>query len=541
MVNTRNWWKNVVKNEGSTIGLVVWLTVIPVLVLMQASNSTREFVQANWAWIVVYLGVMCGLNGVWRKVMAWVSVVVIEPPVLVELGWFTMRKVILLKEEFWVIYDTNPQETTGFLSIVPWWTFVVVGVHLIGSIGLAVWVTRRQEKASKKSWIGMLILLVFIGISAIPMVRRNVPVVSFYNNYRKYVREKREVAQFFANRVGVNVGSYSYMEQGKKTFVVVIGESANRHHYGLYGYKRNTTPCLDSMRNELIVYQDVISPARSTMRCLAQILSYGSYEDMDLYKKEASLIEIMRDAGYKTYWLDNQGDHDKGQTSPMEYRVIVKMCDYVHVIPTIGYDEALLPFYERCLADTAENKVIFLHLYGSHFPYSKGAKEEFRVFQATDTTGIQSPYKNVMSKEDLASINMYDNSIRYNDFFVKEVLVRLQKETGMAAMLYFPDHGEEMCETFNFCGRDPAQMSRSQCEIPFVLWMNQEYKEKMELMIDTERAFCTDDVIHAIMDLTGVHHALKDTTKSVFSPMYMPKKRMVEVVMEYDSLPKWEK
>ena len=198
MVNKECWWQNVQKNGGREVIFVVWLLVIPMIVLMQAGNCTQDFIMANWVWIVVYLGVMVLLNGLWRKVWLWVSLLVIESPVLVELGWFTMRRVILLKEEFWVIYDTNPQEATGFMSIVPWWTFVVVGVHLLGSIGLAVWVTQGHEKAGKKSWIGMLIFLVFIGISAIPVVRRNVPTVSFYNNYRKYVQEKREKLRKFA-------------------------------------------------------------------------------------------------------------------------------------------------------------------------------------------------------------------------------------------------------------------------------------------------------------------------------------------------------
>ena len=45
----------------------------------------------------------------------------------------------------------------------------------------------------------------------------------------------------------------------QQTYVLVIGESTNRTRMSLYGYGRDTTPRLDSMRERLVVFDDVIA------------------------------------------------------------------------------------------------------------------------------------------------------------------------------------------------------------------------------------------------------------------------------------------
>ncbi len=59
-----------------------------------------------------------------------------------------------------------------------------------------------------------------------------------------------------------------YTGPANNTVVWIIGESTNRSNMSLYGYGRRTTPMLDALRNQLVVFQDVISSEPATMSSL---------------------------------------------------------------------------------------------------------------------------------------------------------------------------------------------------------------------------------------------------------------------------------
>lgn len=475
------------------------------------------------------------------KVWILLTTLLFECVSICQLGWVTMNGSVLMGDSLWVLFDTNHEEALGFFQTVPALTYWIVISHLICTTTLLVTIGIYGSKKKAQTITGpishgiqMAFILIFAVCCGTPFMRHKCPQVNFFTSYRLYAKDKKEVAEFYKNRQDLIVNSSCYRRNIDKTIVVIIGESANRNHYSLYGYPRNTSPRLNSIANELVIYSDVISPARSTLICMKQILSFANYLSPDMYKKEASIIEILRGAGYKTYWIDNQGLGD--DNPPTAYRTIASTCDYYYTLPKITFDEEIFPFFDECLEAPAKNKVIFLHLIGSHFPYDKDAPERYWIF--TDTMGLISPFKKMLTQTQIDCINMYDNTIFYNDSIVQICIKKLKNVNGACALLYLSDHGEELCETYQFCGRSKEKLSRSQCEIPFILWRNKEYARNIPLDIDTTRSFCTDDVIYSIMDMAAVSYSLKDTTRSIFSKLYKPKLRKVEGI-NYDDMPKW--
>lgn len=91
-----------------------------------------------------------------------------------------------------------------------------------------------------------------------------------------------------------------------RTLVLVIGESTNSKHMSLYGYPRNTTPKLDAMRDQLLIFNQAFASRPYTIEALQQILTFADQENPDLYLTKPSLMNIMKQAGYKTYWITNQ-------------------------------------------------------------------------------------------------------------------------------------------------------------------------------------------------------------------------------------------
>ncbi len=505
------------------LAFVFYQTAFPFLLMCDAfNNDTSARVTTNCIYGAIVFGCALCTSDKLQKLFVSAFYAMSLLPNVVVLGWYFTNHCILKSTDFWVIFDTNPMETAGFLQTLSVNTFLFVGLYVLGSIVFFILALRHGKEKSPK-WLGLIGIAMFAGVSLVLPFRAHCPNIDLYKSFYKYQKERREVAEFFANRKNIKLDARCYFEDEKKTFVIVIGESASRKHYGCYGYVRNTTPMLDSLKNELVFFDNVISPHVQTLVCMKQTLTFSNRENPDLYKREASIVEILKNAGYKTYWLDNQGVGGIDTYTPTSYRSMAKMCDYFYVNERSAFNESLLPKLDSCLNDTAQNKVIFLHLMGSHFAYSDKYTEPFRRF--TNSENITSPFLKKLKPKEIDIINHYDNSIAYNDFCVANFILQLQKIDGSCVLLYFSDHGEEVFDYDNYSGRSTERLTRGLCEIPFVFWQNEIYQSAHQLVIDEHRPYCTSEVIHTIMDLTGVDYVLKDTTQSLFRQGFVPKTR----------------
>ena len=443
--------------------------------------------------------------------------------------------------DFWVVFDTNASEASGFLSTVPLKSFLLCGFWLLATLFTLILSNKNAgtyPPHTKTIWrySAYLIAPIVVVCSFIYPFRLLNSLPDFSRSIGSYIEVNRINLEVYGNREAIDKEAYCKLDSTiKKTFVIVIGESASRLHYGLYGYPRNTTPRLDSIREELSVFKDVISPAAHTMAAMKDILTFSTYESPERDRHEATLIELLKSAGYRTIWIDMQGTRDSDEYLPATYRVIARMCDYFLAINETTHDLPLLPVYrEECIEDTAQNKVIFLHLQGSHMgAYSDRYPSEFEVFKPTDK--IPSKFYSEMNKKDIAKVNAYDNSIYFNDFILSEIISELREEEGLSAFLYFSDHGEEVFDYRNYSGRSLEKGSVALCQVPFILWRNDKHIEQVPLSIDEYRPYCTDDVIHAILELSGVEYNAKDSTRSIFNAAFRPKKRMMQGY-EYSSL-----
>ncbi len=101
-----------------------------------------------------------------------------------------------------------------------------------------------------------------------------------------------------------------------RTLVLVIGESTQRGRMSLYGYPRETTPELDALHKtdpNLTVFNNVVTSRPYTIEILQQALTFANEKNPDLYLTQPSLMNMMKQAGYKNL-LDHQpADDDRPQ------------------------------------------------------------------------------------------------------------------------------------------------------------------------------------------------------------------------------------
>lgn len=315
------------------------------------------------------------------------------------------------------------------------------------------------------------------------------------------------------------------------TIVFVLGESASRSHWSLYGYPLPTTRAMDSLRDSLFIFTDAKASSSSTAGNMERILTFKEDDSTfgDWYRFP-TLVEMMNLAGYRTSWLSNQ---ERSGLMSNSTAVLTEAASRTVFLSESSedalirqYDEALLPYFLEELADTADYKLIMLHLMGSHTLYSHRYPAGREKFTATD---IENTTRLYMPDHDKASVVAeYDNSIAYTDSILGEIAQSISSLTSPAIMIYFSDHGEEVYDYRDFLGR-----SRKAVDVPFIAYPNAAFRaanpELCERLSDaSSKAISTANFIYMIMSLTGTRYPLYNASKNPLDSGYLVQPRMID-------------
>lgn len=122
--------------------------------------------------------------------------------------------------------------------------------------------------------------------------------------------------------------------------VLVVGESANRHHSQLYGYPLSTTLhqlALKNGKDSLAVFTGVVSPWNLTSRELKQLSSLQSVGEKSDWSNYALFPAVFKKAGYVHYAYlagikTKDYQREKNLISPhfnnTRYRLVLQNIDY---------------------------------------------------------------------------------------------------------------------------------------------------------------------------------------------------------------------
>src|SRR5690606_39028837 len=223
-------------------------------------------------------------------------------------------------------------------------------------------------------------LLFMIVAFAIPTVVAADALRLPHFTYQAAAEYHKELAAFKAiqerRKAGVDAIAASKAERDE-IHVVVIGESLNKRHMGLYGYFRDTTPLLDGLYQggELLVYQNAFSSHTHTMPVLSQALTQANQLNKRNFFDSPSIVDVLKSADIETVWLTNQ--NLLGAWDNM-VSVIAKSADKLvginhsvgMTVNTRALDAELLPYIDEAVkARTDKTKIVFVHLMGSHGNY----------------------------------------------------------------------------------------------------------------------------------------------------------------------------
>ncbi|VVE81933.1 phosphoethanolamine transferase [Pandoraea sputorum] len=434
------------------------------------------------------------------------------------------------------VFNTNPAETGEFFRHN--WRDVAEASAVFTILMTAVVILeRRLPRAAahrplrRRSKVAVATLFTgFVALHLNPTMTKENPVLYWPLRYLDYKGQlahadelQRQLERNMAQRADWQV---QYRGPAKKTVVWVIGESSNRNNMSLYGYARNTTPMLDTMRDDLIVFRDVVSSEPATMASLMKMLTPAHLDDPDAWTSKPDLVMLAKEAGFRTYWISNQMPND-GWLGLVANRADERV--FINKGAGRGennFDGNLLPDFEAALASEAPRKLIVVHLLGAHPTYDMRYPDEFARFDNTDDSVMAALEAQGRSLWVRHARNDYDNAIAYNDFVVSSLIRKTMAATGSsdASLLFSSDHAQEVGHTRNHSGQSVADASGY--EIPMLVWSRNAVDAKARPALE-QRPYQTDRLDHTMLGLLDIDTPYYNASHDVLSDAFVPTPRRI--------------
>ena len=448
-----------------------------------------------------------------------------------KLSFYYLFNVKINASAFYVIFETNSYEVNEFLS--DFLKFPILVLAFFFTIGFLVtyFKTKRfvfknysfllfKKAIPKITVAGLFIALCFILFSKFK--HENI-IIEAISSFKDYQLMKKSLQGELAKEVStVNVTTTSFKEPS--TYIVVIGESTSNWHMQLYGYGRETNPLLSSIREELYVFNEVISPHVHTMMSLQKILTLSEFNNPKP-SNNISLVQLANQAGFNTYWLSNQKPFGIHETIPSIIGNAAKNKLFVNSEESMYqvYDDKIFPSLHNILSRKNENKIVFIHLMGTHSSYKRRYPKSFDFFKEKN-------FSKFGHKQSIV-INEYDNAVRYNDYIIFTIIQSLKKQNLNSYMMYFSDHGDEVFDTEDFMGHNEYIATRPMYEVPFIVWTSDKFKYNNNLLskkLIENRKYNLEDLTHSFSDLSSIDFDGFDKTKSIFNSGFKEKQLVIK-------------
>lgn len=299
------------------------------------------------------------------------------------------------------------------------------------------------------------------------------------------------------------------------TVIYVIGESFSRNRSSLYGYPYDTNPLMtkELTDSSLIIFDNVISRWHVTYEVYRTMLSTYNIQDDKSFESYPLLPALMKKAGYKVSYLDNQqsianGVGDVHCTYFLNDYTVRDSCIDMYNDDIEEYDADFVNKYVSPYTGNSKNTFTIYHLMGQHSQYKLRYPESFAHFNKDNYSQIKG-----LSETGAEVMSEYDNATLYNDFTLHTIIDMLRDK--IAILIYAPDHGEEAYDYREVGCREnnsPITSVRLYYEVPVIIWMSKHFREKYPekvsaLRSNMHKAIYNSDLPHTILDIAGIRTA----------------------------------
>lgn len=335
-------------------------------------------------------------------------------------------------------FQTDLAEAKEFLQSLPWYAYTLSVLMLVFGGWLCHFSLKIPMRVRYKYGIvlGLFVVTAFITLykpyllfkegGGFQMIHSRTSAISFYfrvygsvKGYFNFMEDvKKSMSENDSWQIEKTLPKY-------KNYVLIIGESARSDYMSAYGYPHQNTPFMQSVKGCLL--EGYISAGAITISSLSRTIM--QVKDNDTIEYKNNIVSLAKKAGFKVYWLSNQGrygDHDTQISLIAMKSDVAKFTKKGDYASNNAYDSALLPFFKEALADeTTQPKLIVLHLLGSHQNFKQRLEKSL--------------HWSVVNED----ISAYIQTLEQTDDFLKQIRQILENQFNSFSMLYFSDHGLE--------------------------------------------------------------------------------------------------
>ncbi len=287
-------------------------------------------------------------------------------------------------------------------------------------------------------------------------------------------------------------------------FLLILGEAFNRDHMSCYGYRKTTTPFLDSRRNDprFTFFSAAYSSHTHTTETLKLLLTPRNQYDGKGVRIDGtcSIFHVLRECGYNTQVISNQYPHGEYSSHVSAISAAADGVHYLNKNPldvlTGGtLDEQLVSEWRQSRGNAPRSFAV-LHMMGAHRPYSVR-------FPAGFAPQLDSSY---------------DRAVRYMDSVLEDLFRDAEK--NIDAAVFVSDHGEDM----QFA-HDSAKATADMIRIPLIVYLSPAYAEKNPALAEKlkaakDKVITNDLVFELILELMGIETDFTPPGLHVLSPEY---------------------
>ncbi|MBV7297451.1 phosphoethanolamine transferase [Enterovibrio paralichthyis] len=303
--------------------------------------------------------------------------------------------------------------------------------------------------------------------------------------------------------------------------VFVLGETARAQNFEYTGYPRETN-AFTKQEEDVVFFKDVSSCGTATavsVPCMFSNMTRDNF-DREQADNQDDVVDILSRAGIDVYWKENDGG-DKGvakhiHRTEVNNQRVDDLCN-----GSTCFDMALLEGMDGEIADMKGDRVIALHIIGSHGPtYFQRYPKDMAYFQP------DCPRADIENCSVEEIVNTYDNTIRYTDYVLSQLIKKLKALEGQynTALFFISDHGESLGENGLFLhGMPYALAPETQTRVPMLFWSSPGFDEdkgldKQCLQSNTGKPYSQDNLFHSLLGLMDVKTNAYDGKMDIFSP-----------------------
>lgn len=476
--------------------------------VLSGNTANRKMIMQTYDYAILFssisftfmkMGFQCRKK-IWKGISLGVSFLTCLIPLLITLGYgiyFSFAGKEVNADIILALAQTNGGESMEYLSTVSAAGFL--GGVVLSALAVSfvyVYIKMGAFLGAKNRLplrvIGILcflFVLSFLHLRPLPFIlyKNTMDGIQGYEEFQKNrpLREKR-----LAGLPDMKVDP-SY----KGVYVLVIGESTTRDHMSAYGYDRNTTPWLLSMKKDphMYLFTKAFSNHTHTVPSLTYALTAKNQYNHVPLEEAYTIMEVAKRAGFPTYWISNQVKYGAWDTPVAE---IADGADHEvwynnnrgKSLDTDAYDEVLVNGVKDI--SHLESGLIVYHTMGAHGGYRNRYPDEYSRFTGGENSDV----------------NTYDNAVLYSDHVWQMLYENVKDNPNFKGFIYFSDHGED---PDHHKSHNATDFTIEMSEIPLFIVLSPSYEKDHPSIASelrrNEETYWTNDLLYdTLLSIMGI-------------------------------------